>query len=280
MTNRSNRSHFGDGSIESVTGWSGAQDDEPPSAVSATTPSAKHRTGDFARCFPVSEGAPMNLIKTSSRLFRANAVLDGFKAEGDGVVVGYASTFGGDPDSYGDIIAPGAFAKSLARHKAAGTMPALLWSHKQDQPIGKWNAMREDRHGLLAEGTINLRTSGGRDAWEHLKAGDADGLSIGYRIPAGGEEPQRDGSNLLKEIDLSEVSVVVLPSNRSARVSALKSISSKSEIVDLLREAGVSKDAARRIAAGGFPALMGADQQKAIDLAAQIEAATAKIRSL
>lgn len=162
----------------------------------------------------------MNLLKNTSRLFRASAVLDGYKAEDDGTVIGYASTFGGEPDSHGDIIAPGAFAKSLARHKAAGTMPALLWSHKQDQPIGKWTAMREDAHGLLAEGSINLLTGAGRDAWEHLKAGDADGFSIGYRIPAGGEEFQRDGSTLLKEIDLYEVSVVVLPSNRSARVGA------------------------------------------------------------
>lgn len=222
----------------------------------------------------------MNLLKTTPRLFRASAVFDGFKAEGDGVVMGYASTFGGDPDSHGDVVAPGAFAKSLTRHKAAGTLPALLWSHKQDQPIGKWTAMREDAHGLLAEGVINLRTSAGRDAWEHLKAGDADGFSIGYRIPAGGEEVQRDGSNLLKEIDLYEVSVVVFPSNRAARVSALKSINSKSELVDLLREAGLARSAAQKIAAGGYPALSGADHQKAIALAAQIEAATAKIRSL
>ena len=38
--------------------------------------------------------------------------------------------------------------------------------------------------------------------------------------------------------------------------------------------------AATRIAAGGWPALAGEDHQKAIDLAAQIEAATAMIRSL
>lgn len=222
----------------------------------------------------------MNLLKTTPRLYRASAVLDGFKTEGEGIVIGYASTFGGVPDSYGDVIAPGAFAASLALHKAASTLPAMLWAHKQDQPIGKWTVMREDAHGLLAEGVVNLRTSGGRDAWEHLKAGSVDGFSIGYRIPAGGEELQQDGSNLLKELDLYEVSIVVLPANREARVSALKSINSKAEVVDILRGAGVARTAAQRIAAGGYPALAGGDHQKAIDLAAQIEAATAKIRSL
>lgn len=268
------------GSIENVTSRSGAYADEPPSAVSATTPSAKHVTGKSARCFPVSEGAPMKFLKNSPRLYRASAVLDGFKAEGDGVVVGYASTFGGEPDSHGDIIAPGAFAASLAQHKSQGTLPAMLWSHKQDQPIGKWGKMTEDSRGLLAEGSINLRTSAGRDAWEHLKAGSADGFSIGYRIPIGGEEPQRDGSSLLKQIDLVEVSVVAMPSNRLARVTELKSLNSKSELVDLLREAGLARAAAQRIADGGFSALTERNNQKAIELMAQIDAASAKIRSL
>lgn len=31
--------------------------------------------------------------------------------EEDGTFEGYASTFGGAPDSYGDVIAPGAFAE-------------------------------------------------------------------------------------------------------------------------------------------------------------------------
>lgn len=219
-------------------------------------------------------------IKNAARRFTANAVLDGFKAEGDGVLIGYASTFGGEADSHGDVIAPGAFSKSLAAHKAAGTMPALLWSHKQDQPIGRWTSMKEDTHGLLAEGILNLKTSAGRDAWEHLKAGDAGGLSIGYRIPAGGEQVRPDGSVLLKAIDLQEVSVVVLPSNRLARVSALKTISTKSELVDLLRDAGLARAAAQKIAAGGFPALATGNHEKAIALAAQIEAATAQIRSM
>ncbi|WP_234823812.1 HK97 family phage prohead protease [Agrobacterium pusense] len=268
------------GSIESVTGWTGAQTDEPPSAVSATTPSAKHITDNSVRCFPVSEGAPMQFHKNTPRLYRASAVLDGIKTEGDGVVVGYASTFGGEPDSHGDIIAPGAFSASLAQHKSQGTFPAMLWSHKQDQPIGKWTKMVEDSRGLLAEGSINVRTSAGRDAWEHLKAGSADGFSIGYRIPTGGEEPQRDGSTLLKIIDLVEVSVVAVPSNRLARVTQLKSLNSKSELVDLLREVGLARAAAQRIADGGFSALTERNNQKAMEVMAQIDAATAKIRNL
>lgn len=222
----------------------------------------------------------MNLSKISTRLFHKHALVDGLKAEGEGVVKGYASTFGGEPDSYGDIVAPGAFAASLAKHRSNGTQPAMLWSHNRDQPIGSWKSMVEDQHGLLAEGVLNLRTTAGRDAWEHLKAGDADAFSIGYRIPLGGEEVLSNGTALLKQIDLVEVSVVVIPANRSARVTALKTINSKSELVDILRDVGLSRTAAQRVAAGGYPALAGGDHEKAIDLLAQIDAATAKIRSL
>jgi HK97 family phage prohead protease len=230
--------------------------------------------------FTFSEGAPMNFRQKNTRCFTANAVLDGFKAAEDGIIHGYASTFGDEPDTYGDVIAPGAFTRSLADHKSRGTLPALLWSHRQDQPIGKWTAMREDARGLIVEGAINLKTSAGRDAWEHMKAGDAGGLSIGYRVPDGGEERQRDGSNLLRQIDLHEVSVVVIPANRNSRVTSLKMINSKADVIDILRGAGVPIAAAKKIAAGGYPALPTADHQKAMDLIAQIDAATAKIRSL
>ena len=36
------------------------------------------------------------------------------KAEESGYFKGYASTFGGDPDSYGDIVLQGAFLESIA----------------------------------------------------------------------------------------------------------------------------------------------------------------------
>ncbi|MCM2440564.1 HK97 family phage prohead protease [Agrobacterium vitis] len=280
MTMRRDAAILNTGLIESSPAGQGAHKQSTFDSTGDNTGREAPENERFCSGFVVSEGVPMIITKNIHRLFTATAVFDGFKAEGDGLLIGYASTFGGLADSHGDVIAPGAFAKSLAQHEAAGSMPALLWSHKQDEPIGKWTSMREDGHGLLAEGVINLRTSGGRDAWEHLKAGDANGLSIGYRLLAGGEEIQRDGTALLKEVDLYEVSVVVFPSNRAARVLALKSINSKSELVDLLREAGLARSAAQKIAHGGYSALMGADQQKAIEFAAQIEAATAKIRSL
>ena len=47
------------------------------------------------------------------------------KAAEDGTIEGYGSVFG-VLDNYDDVIAKGAFAASLAAHKKAGTMPAML----------------------------------------------------------------------------------------------------------------------------------------------------------
>ena len=43
-----------------------------------------------------------------------------FQTASAGLVSGYASVFGGKPDSYGDVIAPGAYAASLKAHREAG----------------------------------------------------------------------------------------------------------------------------------------------------------------
>ena len=198
-----------------------------------------------------------------------------------GVIEGYASTFGGPPDSYGDVVEHGAFSKSLSEHKEAGTMPVFLWSHDPSRPIGHFTEMREDAHGLRVVGQINRETTAGRDAFEHAKAGDVSAFSIGYRVPEGGRRfDKRNTSATLIEVDLLEVSLVALPANRGARVTSTKSIGSKRELEELLQhELRLPRAAARKVAAGGWPALASADQDVAT-IAAMLEASAAKLRGL
>lgn len=82
----------------------------------------------------------------------------GAKVDSDGVFEGYGSTFGGPPDAYGDVVAPGAFAKSLERHRKAGTRPLLLWMHDASEPIGTWQHVEEDARGLKVRGRLTLAT--------------------------------------------------------------------------------------------------------------------------
>lgn len=46
----------------------------------------------------------------------------------EGTFEGYGSVFN-NVDSYGERVAAGAFAKSLAQHAKAGTSPLMLWQH-------------------------------------------------------------------------------------------------------------------------------------------------------
>ncbi len=203
-----------------------------------------------------------------------------FKATAEGRIEGYASTVGGPPDRQGDIVLPGAFARSLAAHKAAGTLPAMLWAHRMEEPIGRWEAMAEDATGLAVKGVLNLATPRGRDAFEHVKAGDAGAFSIGFTVPEGGREYAGEGAFHLKAVDLLEVSVVTVPANPRARITAVKSLSSKGELIDLLRESGLAKSAAQRLAAGGWPALAGEDHtERAQQLMATLDTAIQRMRT-
>lgn len=168
-----------------------------------------------------------------------------FAGEGDAMTIaGYGAVFG-NVDSYGDVIAPGAFAASLAAHKSAGTMPQMLLEHGASPlPIGVWKSMAEDGHGLKVEGQF-LDTGLGIDSWKAAKAGAITGLSIGFR-PTEFQMRQKpeDPRRMLKSVDLVEVSLVGFPANGKARVNQVKAaaeIITIRDLEDALRESGFSK---------------------------------------
>src|ERR1051326_3759809 len=66
---------------------------------------------------------------------------------------GYGSVFG-NKDLGGDVVVQGAFAKSLAAHEDAGTMPQMFWMHDPSRVPGKWLKMAEDDHGLFVHGQL------------------------------------------------------------------------------------------------------------------------------
>lgn len=196
-----------------------------------------------------------------------------------GAVSGYASVFGGPPDSHGDVIAPGAFARTIAEHQAEGTAPVMLWSHNAAEPIGRWTELREDQRGLFVRGVFNLETSRGKDAHAHVKGGDVSGLSIGFYTAPEGRRAGQQGESIITDVDLVEISVVARPAQRQARVT----LASKRELVDLLHKSGLPRAAAQRLAAGGWPALAQDDpeeQSRIIKAAAdRIERLTASLRT-
>jgi len=131
------------------------------------------------------------------------------RAAGDeGQIEGYGSVFG-VRDSYDDIVAPGAFRASLAEHRAAGTMPAMLWQHNSDEPIGVWTEMEEDEKGLRVKGQIILETERGRGAYALAMRNGLRGLSIGFMSKAWSYD-DKSGIRTVTEVDLWEVSLVMI----------------------------------------------------------------------
>jgi HK97 family phage prohead protease len=170
----------------------------------------------------------------------------------DGTFSGYGSVFG-TQDAYDDIVAPGAFTRSLAGHKARNSMPALLWQHDPREPIGIWTDMREDERGLYVEGRLLVdEDATARRAYAHLKAGSLKGLSIGYMTRKSEYDQEKD-VRTLTDVDLWEVSVVTFAANPDAQVAAVKGIKTIRDFEAFLRDAGgFSHSAAKAIAAGGF----------------------------
>lgn len=197
---------------------------------------------------------------------------------------GYASVFG-VVDSHQDIVMPGAFSRTLVDHKSKDRLPALLWQHKMDTPIGVFNVMREDDEGLYVEGQLLI--DGDADAQKahaHLKAGSVRGLSIGFSFFPDGSQYEFDSSRdawLIREVNLWEVSIVTVPSNDEANVNDVKSAFSRGELPQTreleraLRKAlGMSSREAKRLLADGMSGLAPKEKSNGLaelrELAAQI----------
>ena len=137
-----------------------------------------------------------------------------------GTFEGYGSVFG-NKDLGNDVIEAGAFAKSLKKRKPQNVK--LLYQHKSDMPIGVFDEIREDDHGLVVKGRLALKTQAGAEAYELLKMGALDGLSIGFRVnPQQVSYDKRGGKRIIKEVDLMEVSLITFPMNPQATVRSVK----------------------------------------------------------
>ena len=171
-----------------------------------------------------------------------------------GTFEGYASVFG-QPDYVSDIVAKGAFSRTLREHRKKGRMPALLWQHDVREPIGVWEEMKEDSHGLYARGKLFVDDiSRARQAYALLKGNGLSGLSIGF-ITVKSQIDEKKKVRTLLDVDLFETSLVTFPALDSARVSDVKSEDIKTirDFEAFLRDVGgFSHSAAKQIASCGF----------------------------
>ena len=161
------------------------------------------------------------------------------KAENSkGIFTGYGSIFGNE-DQGNDIMQKGAFTKSLVNRPVSKVK--MLYQHKTDEPIGVFTDMYEDSKGLFVKGQLAMGTQKGREAYELLKMGALDGMSIGFRADPEkqGYNESKRGTRTLKEVDLMEISLVTFPMNESALIETVKGNAKNiREWEKILREAG------------------------------------------
>lgn len=161
--------------------------------------------------------------------------------EGDvATFTGYGSKFG-NIDNSRDMVVKGAFEESIAAKGASKIK--MLWQHDPGQPIGVWTDMKEDGQGLRVSGKLLLKIQKAREAYEMMKAGIVDGLSIGFRTMKESYDTEKGGRGYRKieKADLWEISLVTFPMNPKATVTAVKTMLTDRELEAMLRdEAGLS----------------------------------------
>lgn len=143
-------------------------------------------------------------------------------------------------DAGGDVIHPGAFKRTLDHWRGSGRVVPLLDQHAASlnpahsvvaHTLGKMIEATEEASGLRARFQV-AKTKAGDDLLALLRDGMVEGLSIGYK--AVNPQPREDGGRDLREVKLSEISVVTFGMNADALIdlSSVKSLLGKSDLSD------------------------------------------------
>ncbi len=148
------------------------------------------------------------------------------KAE-NGIISGYAATWIREPDSYGDVIAKGAFSECLKRINEEGKTLPLLWNHDSydiDSYIGSVMELEEDDHGLKFTASFD-DTKEAQRARELAMTGRVIKFSFAYDIIDQAQIKLEDGrdANELRKLNIHEVSLVMYPANPDTGIIDIKS---------------------------------------------------------
>lgn len=180
------------------------------------------------------------------------------KLSDTGQFEGYASLFGAE-DLGHDVVRKGAFSKSLSQRGAGGVK--LLFQHDPAEPIGVWDRIQEDQNGLYVQGRLLMEVARAREVHALMKAGALDGLSIGFHTKRAHTD-RKTGQRHLLEVDLWEISIVTFPMHPDARIRSVKRMGGEARMPtpreiehSLRRDAGLSRNQARALIAGGYKTL-------------------------
>lgn len=151
---------------------------------------------------------------------------DGLK---DGEFLVYPSTFTRTPDSYGDVVAKGAFTDTLADWKSSGNTLPGLYGHRMDDPnmfVAGASDMGEDDHGWWVKGAFDLESQMGAQVYRLVKGRRLNQLSFAYDVADEAPVKLDDGTkaNELRKLNVYEFSFVPVGANQDTSVVAVKAV--------------------------------------------------------
>ncbi|MDA8522317.1 HK97 family phage prohead protease [Acidovorax sp. NCPPB 4044] len=170
----------------------------------------------------------------------------------DGSFTGYAAVFN-NVDLGRDVIMPGAFRQVKTTRDG---QVRIAMNHDLRKLAGK-ATYSQDAHGLRVEGQLTLGVGYVKDAYELMKAGVLDGLSVGFDIlPDGADWEERGGDyvRIINSAELWEFSLVPFGMNPEALIDSVKAATTR-DFEAQLRGLGYSQREAKALASGGFKSL-------------------------
>lgn len=175
---------------------------------------------------------------------RINAPLEIKDADSKGRFIGDVAVFD-NVDLGDDVIVSGAF-KSFKTTRDGQIRLALY--HDLRKLVGKAK-YKQTKNSLQLEGQLNMKVSYVSDAYELMKDGTLDGLSVGFDILPDGSEIKK-GIRYITKAELWEGSIVPFGMNPDAKIHAVKNYSVRDirEIEHIAQRHGCSRKAALAIA--------------------------------
>jgi HK97 family phage prohead protease len=151
---------------------------------------------------------------------------DGLK---EGQFIVYPSTFIKEPDSYGDIVAKGAFLDTIAEWKDSGNTLPGLYGHRMDDPdyfVAGALDMGEDDHGWWVKGEFDLDSPKGPQVYRLVKGRRLNQLSFAFDTLDEKSVTLEDGrkANELQRLKVYEFSFVPIGANQDTSVVAVKAL--------------------------------------------------------
>ena len=149
------------------------------------------------------------------------------KEDNAGMIAGFFSTYDEEPDSYGDIIRPGAFTETIAKRKESGHPFPLCFNHDFSAIIGAVDVVEDTEKGPYIEAHF-LETEQAQDVRKMLQSGAIYQFSFAYDV-LGADKPtdeqkKKGIENVLTKLEVFEISVVTVPANQNAVATEVKSI--------------------------------------------------------